>query len=1149
MLTPPFRTLEQVKEAAAALPLEGLVLILTRPEEEAFLAVYLEEYLPQNAPSPWLFKPLSALSEEDLLIYDGLSIGYDALDSALPNFRTHGIWFYDIRRLFAALDHSEVNATNSRNLATWLATNAPLSPRREEKMLGLMLPSWQQHLPPDHEILALACRRQDFPDYLSGQDRPQWLDVNALILLDASDASSLWVFAFPEAQSLLPPGIDCKDWRPLLLQNGYQDVYQKGLKALARALWRKGQQENREALQIDAWELALERWLPNWAGPDVVAVRPTAEFEAFLEEGRARILTRTPVMAIYHPERVPWGDFLDGRAQPDDYTSLWFALSPALERIQSLVEVPIRPLEPLWLRSGANASLAQALLGMAEDLREGEMGKNWPLPRRELVWLALRGLFLIGLGNPWETAWGGRYGVALDAAYRLLDDVLLLAEQQSTPQEQPLFSLLRRWYGGYHRTNGALARYWADLQKTAQAAKNVLSKPTGAQAEPLLNAILTLSGVPNLPILYDSDLKIESFWKKSFGEPVLPLVFGGFLSAVENWQEVHDRTRVWEDAQEKPTLAGIDHALKEYRRLLLGLHALPHEQFLLKSVVEQEQKKLERLRAAMAGKVVLQIRLLTEPLPYGRWTTLMAEIRNIGEVSAENLEIVLSSERPDALEVEKEVCLFGTLPSRSEWQRVTWQVQAKEEPGNLVFTCNFQEGAQNHSEEFLLPVTVLRPIGTGQRPRGGNRFQAGVSVSGEKFFGRHRELKTIFDTLLGDAVQPVLLRGPRRIGKTSILNQIKHLLEQAGELQRLFGYTPEEEARIRRYRPVWISLQRVESEKDIPGWYFGLYRLMAEAAGESMPPDMPPAFEQDPYSRFEALLKELLSRFPEIHWLILLDEWDAQRHVQELGGKLRALMQNQEFGRIQWVFSSTWMLSEEAGRFGSPFYGQIQPIELTAMSWEDARQMVLTVSREMGVEWEGDALLRLLDQTALRPYLIQRIGHDVIEYLSNSQPPSSLVTVDILDAVLNQFIHAQNDPTSPFTFLWPVRSLPGKSSLPPEQLATLSWLGRMILLILEEADRPLQAIDVFRSLRERFGERGWEIPYEDFVDEVVENLTQLEKIFDALKVVERHYEFSIPLARAWFRNAIQNTDDPWQAAWERLQREQSVKRRANKERK
>jgi ABC-type arginine transport system ATPase subunit len=56
----------------------------------------------------------------------------------------------------------------------------------------------------------------------------------------------------------------------------------------------------------------------------------------------------------------------------------------------------------------------------------------------------------------------------------------------------------------------------------------------------------------------------------------------------------------------------------------------------------------------------------------------------------------------------------------------------------------------------------------------GNQFVAGPAVSGAKFFGRDNILSTICGA--AESGMSILLVGERRVGKSSILKQVKHLL-------------------------------------------------------------------------------------------------------------------------------------------------------------------------------------------------------------------------------------------------------------------------------------------------------------------------------------------------------------------------------------
>ena len=1129
MFTMPFRVLRHIKESAQKDPLDGLVLILATQDGEQLLAVYLDDKLPRRNPSVWEARPISDMQNKEvrdsiLLTFDGLCVGYEVLNLAFPSLPICGPYFYPMARLLKEM--GKANIHDRIELARWvLSQDIPPHKRKVEEIVSLLLPVWLHNNPPKRGTIGLSVSSANLHSYLKEHVSPDWLTVADLNRLDGEP----WILGFREVQMLVPQQIEITDWRSFLHKEGFKVLYRQGLSTLARTFWEQGQKQNRPLFRETAWELAVEYWLPQWLANDVLAVHPMGDFGSFLSKGDMLVLGRAPTLFKDTPFRIDWNDFQNERLPQQNVGEKWFALQPLNQRMEMKGIEKVAALEPIWIRSGRLISLAQALLGLAEDLRAGKIGHHWPLPRRELVWLTLRGLFLLKYSDPWARSWDGRYGIALQEAYRLLGDVLLLAEQQSIEAEQPNFALLRRWYGMGSQPEGDFEKQWHEVCRLSSI---LTFKPNNPDFI-LIKEVIELLDQPDKKPNWLSNEPAASNMLTEILQSPPPLITRQFLSAVKEWWHIHQAIQHVEREFERPKMEDIEAWLRELGLLKRRFCVLPHERTILQHFVDKDIKSLERLHAALRGQVVLQVHLLSDPLLLNKWTSLIVEIQNIGERNARDLKVELECSNPGVLEVNGALSQHITvLPARSEEKfRFAWSVRIKDFT-TFWLTCEYQESGKKHKEQFPLIVHLIQQPGEGQAPQGGNLFQAGVAVSGERFYGRQEELRKIFGFLLGDTNQPILLRGPRRIGKTSLLHQIAYLLNQEGALQRQLGFRPEEEAKIRRYRPIQVSLQEVQKESDLASWFFELYQRMAQVAGESVKkPFYIEFFERNPFQGFKYSLRYHLLQVPEVYWLILLDEWDEERHVRALGRKLRAIIQNREFNRLYWIFASTWMLSAEAGRFDSPFYNQCFTIELSQMRWDEARDMVIQISRKMNVEWEGAALVKVLDQTALRPYLIQRVGQNIIAHLMNSKPPSNLVTLEVVDSVLDALIK-QRDPTSPFAFLWP-QSISSQG----EKEARLSWLGRMILLTLYEAKRPLSTIDIQKALKTHLEQRNWEFPGQRFEEAVEENLIQLERIFDVLKAVDLKYDFSIPLARAWFYQRVQRLADPWEMAWKGLKTE------------
>lgn len=1150
MFSLPFKKLREIEQLGASLPLEGLILILTTSTAPGGLLVYLDDCLPHAVPLGWLAKQLSDLREDDVLQHDGLSVGFGALDLCLPLLPTHGPGFYPIRRLFSALEREDAYRDNAWRLAQALHRRVEFSKRRDRKIIELLFPAWLQQGAPDRSV-ALALRQDRISAYLSKEDAPRWLSA---VDLDCADLPGDWVWmcsepeltqAFPSLQKY-----DVTGWRALLRDNQAHTLLAQARSELARSLWQKAQCNEDPNLRHQAYALALERWLPERADEQLVAVLTPSDFEQLLETGDALFISRVPVVSTGDHRRLALDALLEQNwsgIERDRYQGPWFVLPALATRLRALNPLDVIPLELVWYRTGALVPLAISLQGLANDLFRSSPPtlRALQVPPLEAAALAVRGAFLIGFSNPWGAAWSGRYGVALDQAYRLLDDVLLIAEQE---HDSKSIQIVRRWLGCYpeeqlpHRCQDLrdVARNAAVIVQETDLEGTTIGPWMVAAATDVVQAVRVLAGEPDDRQVSSPPMPIGDFQKALLSEQGAPIVSDYFWKALTDWSQNHRRLQTIEQslALAPPSAGEVDDLLLAYRRLLRCLHALPHELTLLRHGCSQDVQRLERLRSALRHDVSLRVELLTPQVVLGERTRLSFQVVNIGGREATDVRIAL--EQTQTLHIDDDsIQRLPDLPGRGTPQRLAWWVTPQSTPLAASLRCDFFDGNRTRSEPWEFSLYAIKKPGPGQGPRGGNPFQAGVAVSGLGFFGRRKELKSICDLLLSGVSQPMLLRGPRRMGKTSILHQIEYLLTHEGELQRQLGYTREEEARLRRWRPVIVSLQEVHSGQDISRWYQQLFEKIVQVASVAAWAAPAEAFDRDPYFEFARRLKELMNAHPTFHLLILLDEWDVQRHLKEFGGKLRALMQSSEMKRVNWVFASTWMLSDEAGRFPSPFYAQTRPFELKEMAWSEAQTMLTALSDRAGVAWQGEALVTLLDQTARRPYLIQSLGQRIFEHLALPGALSNLVTMETVNAAITDFVHSSRGQGAPFTFLWddgPQRH--------EEDQATLSWLGRLILLVMDP-EHPLKSIEISQRLRESFAKHGWNLPDPShFTDHLRENLSQLERIFDTLKVEGRHYAFSIPLAQAWFHHAVSQYDDPWQFAWEKLTEENRRQRRS-----
>ncbi len=1142
MLNLPFPKIAQIKQVCSDFTLDSLVLILTGHERSGGLLLYLDQKPLPSLPVEWQAKELSELQEEDFLTWDGLAVGFDPLSLQYPLLLTQGPYFYPIRHLFAAINRLDIYRENARKLALWLYekySEANLSDRFFTKLVELLTPHWLETDRPFGSV-GLALDSFDLLPFLTKEKSPQWI---TLVELEHSIGSVVSLLTFEEVKQIIPSVRKCPhfiEWRPILWKNEKYNLLIDALDETAQLFGEKAEKLNEPEFLRHAYELTLEKWLVRTDTEHLVAVFPSGNFENFLKTGHSVIVKQMPKIYVGPEQKQELFTLIDlvnkdkrlHETISKEYSGTPFCINPLAKSLQDLTSSPPLSLEKILYSIGKASSLSTIFLSLANDFIHYDDIKSAQFSAEQIRNVALKGTYLLALGDPWNLTWRGRFNLLLDQAYAILNDALVYDEKASQNRES---HLLREWYSLYQEKD--LPRRLDEMQSLEQE----ISGDITFQNKYIFN-ILAGRKVSEPESKEISDLQNTlASW-----EETLPILTRDFLELYHEWYQNHQKRKAIEQnlLHAPPSAAQIEQLLISYRRIQRRLYALPHEVIVLQHLCSKDIDALRSLQSALQKEVSLQIHLLTDKIFLDEDSRILFEIQNIGGQDAGNIELHLNTSPQYEILREKASQHLPNLPAHTGGQRLEWHIRANESGLlKIHLKSTLSNIIENKHEQFEFSLSVIRRNEKLHGPSGGNPFQAGDPVTGNKFFGRSRELKSIFDYLLYGTHQPVLLRGPRRMGKSSILHQIQYLLKTPGELQRQLGYDREDEIKIRLNRPILTTLQGTNTEKDIPGWYFDLLKSVLDVIGTTSDSQISRSeFDIDAHRVFGRYIKNFLDRRNELRLVILLDEWDEERHLGELGGKLRALM-NME-SRLNWVISSTWMLSAEMGRFGSPFYGQTKALELKEMPWENAKLMVENLSAQAGVFWHSDALVALLDQTSLRPYLIQSLGQDIIKYLRDAEQPYNLVDIKTVQAVINDFVRGKNAQNSHFAFLWEDKKI--KSD---ESRAHLSWLGRLILLTLvQDPSNSLKSIEIRNFLRAKFQEMDPQFPMLDSLeDDLAENLNQLELIFDVIKKDGDRYAFGIPLAQGWFSNAIRQYDNPWQFAFERLKREYSRSRFTKKE--
>jgi hypothetical protein len=257
-----------------------------------------------------------------------------------------------------------------------------------------------------------------------------------------------------------------------------------------------------------------------------------------------------------------------------------------------------------------------------------------------------------------------------------------------------------------------------------------------------------------------------------------------------------------------------------------------------------------------------------------------------------------------------------------------------------------------------------------------NPFAFGSPVSDRDanlFTGRRDVVARIEENILGSTHPPALvLYGARRMGKSSILNQ----------LSRLLG--PE-------FAPAIIDCQNpavTESERT-------LLRYLSQALVESLErkritiqPLAPADLREEPYAAFDDWLRRVERNTPApVRVLICVDEYELLGSAVASGwgdkflNQVRHLMQHRP--RFVWLFTGAHTF-EELGPAWTSRFVNARRLRVSFLAREDLRPLLTRPEKVPGFDltYDDGAVDALLDATNGQPFLTQAVAYELIQHLN-----------------------------------------------------------------------------------------------------------------------------------------------------------------------
>lgn len=259
------------------------------------------------------------------------------------------------------------------------------------------------------------------------------------------------------------------------------------------------------------------------------------------------------------------------------------------------------------------------------------------------------------------------------------------------------------------------------------------------------------------------------------------------------------------------------------------------------------------------------------------------------------------------------------------------------------------------------------------------------------FVERREALAQIHSLLLDRRCPPLLLYGQRRMGKTSLLQNLNHLLPST-------------------LVPLFVDMQGpVASSPDSAALLYNLARKWTSVAEASrrivFPPLTREALAREPFTVFDEWLDEVEKALAGRTALLIFDEFEKLADVlarpghdeQAVLGLLRNLIQHRE--RFKVLLAGSHQL-DEMKRWASELIN-VQVVPLAYMDENEARKLIEQPVPGFQLRYEPEASRRILDLTRGHPCLIQHTCRQLI-LAKNRQPPllRRLATAQDVEAVV-----------------------------------------------------------------------------------------------------------------------------------------------------
>jgi len=355
-------------------------------------------------------------------------------------------------------------------------------------------------------------------------------------------------------------------------------------------------------------------------------------------------------------------------------------------------------------------------------------------------------------------------------------------------------------------------------------------------------------------------------------------------------------------------------------------------------------------------------------------------------------------------------------------------------------------------------------------------------ATGRNFVGRKRELQQLVNHLRGISPgQAVLLWGPRRIGKTSLLLHFQHSLLNRDD-----------------YVVAYLNLHNLSGQSTTQFLYEILRAIAKEVSTGDFSLLRYQKMRRDPLGYFNSFIRDGLP-LSSRHIVLLFDEFqfitklrEEKVTLQDINLFFRDFIQQRVAFTV--IFSGGGVLSDLRRHADAVSLLEVTHFQkITRLKETDARELITEPVR--GLHYTEPVIEQLVQLTASHPYFLQLLCSQIFDYAQENQITE--ITQPHLNNCLEQSWRQQAEHY--FSHLWGDGVLTDRSQLKSY---------RLVLFLIALSAEPGSSTD-FESILQTGVTR--------FMPE--EKLWQTMKGLMALDSITRHnqdeFQVSIPFAQQW----------------------------------